>query len=169
MKRVVQLVMVAVALLSSAHRLPAPIVEEASPSPTRAPAHSAEPKPKRTVKPANEVSADSRKKTATPTPTPKRDLFDGTWSGYLKDNADYRTLVVSGHGSSVIEKSNYGTFNLKGVSDGVSLKWTNSGLGWGCSFTLVPNLDGKTAIHTASCTGMLGGTGNWSATFRRQQ
>ena len=149
------------------HRLLAPSQEETTATPT--PQHSATPKPKGTVKSANEASANSTKKTATPTPTLKRDLFDGTWSGYLKGNDDYRTLFVSGHGTLVTEKSKYGTFNLQATCDGVSLKWTNSGLGWGCSFTLVPNSDGKAAVHTATCAGLFGGNGSWSATFHREK
>ena len=167
--RVVPIVLIVVAFFSSAHRLPAPIVEETASSPTPAPAHSVKPKPKRTVKPANEDSANSAKKAGTPIPTPNQNLFDGTWSGYPTGD-DYRTLFISGHGNAVVEKSTkYGTYTRQPVCDGASLKWTPSWLGGSCSCIFVPNSDGKTATYSVSCSGITAVNGSWSVTLRREQ
>jgi hypothetical protein len=75
-------------LLASAHRLPAPIVEESTPTPT--PARSTEPKSKPATSQKAEASSDSS--------AARR--FDGTWKGTLVNKtaqADYSesyTLII---------------------------------------------------------------------------
>src|SRR5205809_4741548 len=78
--------LVATFLLVTVHQLPAPI-QEVPESPTPASEHSAKPKLKRTVKPkiTSENSEGSTKSRApSPTPSPRRNLFEGTWLGTLK-------------------------------------------------------------------------------------
>ena len=154
------LVVVVALLLSTTRQAPAPISEQ---SPTPAPEQSAKPKPKRTIT-----------KQQTPSPlqakaTPQRSPFDGTWVGTL-NNAPFvgtvqDTFVISGSGTSLIEK--LGTLSAKvfqATCDGSTVRWTNST----CANTLTPNPDGKTALVTINCTGVFGvGAYNISTAFRR--
>jgi len=161
--------LVAALLLITAQRLLAPI-QEVPESPTPVPEQSAKPKPKRTIKPkVTSERSESSTKRQTPSPlqskaTPQRNLFDGTWTGFLND--DHRTLFINSAGTVVTEKSvKWGTATWPATCDGVSMRCNTAG---GCSWTLTPNPDGKTAPATATCPGFLGiGAGTWSAVFRR--
>jgi hypothetical protein len=121
------------------------------------------PKPKRSIKPKASESSESSTKRPTSSPTPIRNPFDGTWRGFL--NANY-TMVISGTGTKVTQTTaEYGTSNWPATCDGVSMRWKTV---TGCSATLTPNPDGKTAIVTGSCSGFLGiGAGNWSGVFSK--
>jgi cytoskeletal protein RodZ len=80
------LLMVSV-LLITAHRLPAPIVEEEKPTP--AAEQSAKPKPKPTIKPkATRENSESATRRQTSSPPPKtqptqQNRFSGTWNGII--------------------------------------------------------------------------------------
>jgi cytoskeletal protein RodZ len=170
MKRTLVLFLAVALLLVTAHRLPAPI-QEVPESPTPAPEQSAKPKAKRTVKPkASESSESSTNKRATsPTPSPLRNPFDGTWSGTI-NNAPFvgtaeDTFVISASGTSVIDKLGKLSPKLfQTTYDGSTIKWTNST----CIDTLTPNPDGKTALVTINCTGVFGiGAYNTSTVFRK--
>jgi hypothetical protein len=170
MPRVVRVVIVGVALFLSAHRLPAPIVEETSPSTTPAPAHSAKPKP--TVKSKASESSGSSAKTQTSPVAPKtqpianRNPFDGTWIGTLERFYGDRTLVIIGQ--IIIEKgTQVGTHTWNTTRDGGSVRWSTP---IGCAWSLTPNADGNSAMVTVNCSGFMGvGSGSASAIFHRQQ
>lgn len=157
-------------LLVTAHRLPAPIVEESS---TPAPKQSAKPKPKRVSKPkaANENAeraAMPQKRTITPAATRNQNRFDGTWVGTLNNlpftgNVEF-TLVVTGNGTSVTEKSaNFGTNTFQVNCDGSTMRWET-----GSSWTLNPIAEGQTALVTCNNPGFFGvGAFSLSAVFRK--
>jgi hypothetical protein len=159
---------IVVAILLSAHRLPAPISEE---NPTPAPEKSAKPKPKRVVtKPENESPNTSRSRTKpAPAAAPIQNKFDGTWTGTIPNlpfvgNVDY-VFLVNGGGTSVTEKSaNFGTYSWQASGDGYIMRWNANGT----DFTLTPNSDGQTALVTANNPGFLGvGAFSLSTVFRR--
>ena len=158
-------------LVISAHRLPAPISEESTATP--APEQSAKPKSKRVSKPkaANENAeraAMSQKRTITPAATRNQNRFDGTWVGTLNNlpfagNVEF-TLVVTGNGTSVTEKSaNFGTNTFQVNCDGSTMRWET-----GSSWTLTPIAEGQTALVTCNNPGFFGvGAFSLSAVFRK--
>src|SRR5437773_2053624 len=86
-------------LLLSAHRLPAPITEE---NPTPAAKQSNRPKIKRS-------EGFTKSRPPSPTPSPPRNLFEGTWLGTLKalpfaGDVNY-TLTINAAGTVANEKS----------------------------------------------------------------
>jgi hypothetical protein len=161
---------IAALLLSSAHRLPAPI-QEVPETPTPAPAQSARPKSKQTVKAKGSEGSESPARRQTPSPMPRnqktlqQNLFDGTWVGSFQVD-DSRTLIIGAAGTVVTEKSvKYGTATWSATCDRASMRWKTAG---GCSWTLAPNPDGKTMLGAVTCPGFLGiGAGTWSTTFQR--
>jgi hypothetical protein len=177
-KRSLALLLIATLLLATAHRLPAPI-QEVPESPSPAPEQPTKPKPKRTVKPKTRESseASTKPKTSSPPPksqaTPERNSIDGTWTGTLNcpvgfgvGNGEVQfTLAISGTGTVVNVKSiPWGLEHGHRVSyDGKTLRWQT-----GSNWTLTPNADGKTALLTASASGLFGiNAFNSSATFHR--
>lgn len=68
------------ALLLTAHRLPAPIVEEDKPTPAPA----AKPRPKRTAETKTNQATQTSTTKSTPTPVPSK-RFAGTWSGIMPE------------------------------------------------------------------------------------
>jgi len=166
MRAIRQLCLISCLLLAFAHRLPAPIQEEA---PTPAPEKSAKPKPKRISKPENESSHAPRARTTrAPMSAPVQNKFDGAWTGTLNDlpfagNVDF-TLFVSGNGTAVTERSiNFGTNSFQASCDGVTMRWET-----GASWTLTPNSDGQTALITCNSDGFFGvGAFTLSTVFRR--
>jgi hypothetical protein len=168
--------LVIVALLISAHRLPAPISELAE-SPTPAPEQSAKPKAKRTVKPkASESSESSTNKRATsPTPSPLRNPFDGTWVGIFKAipfRGDIEfTFTITRTGTVVAARWSTGAGNYQSSCDGTSVKWTDRHFAqpspWHTTFT--PNSDGRTAVVACDNEGGTFGIGAYSSSviFRK--
>jgi hypothetical protein len=153
---------VALSILLIAQRSPAPISEETPVPKTEQPA---KPKPKRKT-----TSESSETKTRAPAAmaTPIQNKFDGTWMGTLNNlpfagNVDF-TLLVSGSGTAVIEKSvNYGTHPFQVNCDGSTMRWET-----GASWTLTPNPDGQTALITCNSGGFFGvGAFSLSTVFRR--
>jgi len=132
MKRTLVLFVSITLLLVTAHRLPAPIVEETTPTP--APQESAKPKPKRITKPKVTTK------------------FAGTWTGTIRFGpalvVDY-TLVINSAGSSVQEKSaQWGSHFYSATCDGKTVRWQT--LGTDSRWALTPNPDGKTALVTGT-------------------
>jgi hypothetical protein len=159
--------------LLTAHRLPAPIVEEEKPTP--ASEQSAKPKPKRTSEPeARRKSSESLTKRQTPSlqpknhATPQRNPIDGTWIGTL-NNIQF-TAVISGSGTVVRETSTDGTFTWNATYDGKTMRWSwQRPLLSGDSTATVIDANGKTALVTSKSGGaplLLGaGAHNTSAIF----
>lgn len=81
MKSFIRPLAVTIALLISAHRLPAPI-QEVPESPTPAPEQSAKPRSK--PKPRSEAS-ESAAAPARQKPSPKQSRFAGTWAGIMPE------------------------------------------------------------------------------------
>jgi hypothetical protein len=172
--RTSRLLLVAALLLITAHRLPAPI-QEVPENPTPALEQSAKPKPKRTTKPKvaadkaeSSVSVPQRARTAAHTATPNQNRFDGTWIGTLNNlpfagNVEF-TLMVTGNGMSVIEKSaNFGTNTFQVNCDSNTMSWVT-----GSSWTLTPNPDSQTALVTCNNPGFFGvGAFSLSTVFRK--
>ena len=78
MKRLAALFFGVIVLIVTAPRLPAPISEETTPSPT------AKPKPKRVTESQPDRSAKSPPPISSPTPSPHK-RFAGTWSGVMPE------------------------------------------------------------------------------------
>jgi hypothetical protein len=142
MKRNLVFCLLAALLLSTAHRLPAPI-QEVPESPTPVPQQSAKPKLKGTIKPkaASESSESSTK---------QRNAFDGTWVGTENLGGSVgniqSTQVISGSGAVVRSTSRLGTFIWSATCDGKTMQWSvKTKYGSGVR-TFTPNHDGKTAL-----------------------
>jgi len=69
-------------LFATAHRSPAPIVEEEKPTP--APEKSAKPRPKRPAETKKNGATQTSTAKSTPTPVPSK-RFAGTWSGVMPE------------------------------------------------------------------------------------
>jgi hypothetical protein len=150
-------------LLITAHRLPAPIVEEEKT--TRAPTTAQSEAPERKHHFARSTSAEKSpaqtetKTKAVPAPSsqgPTR--FAGTWTGVANVGMYGQinfTLVVDPTGGFVEESSStFGTHRCAAQREGNTLKW-KSGDWYQAGFhTLTPNLDGRNAIVTCG-NGML--------------
>src|SRR6266851_843890 len=102
MKRTLAFCLTATLLLSTAHRLPAPIQEE---RPTPAPQESAKPKPKEAIKPkvtseSSETSTKRPTSSATKTKaTSNRNPFDGVWAGTFGNSE--LLITISGSGTAI--------------------------------------------------------------------
>ena len=142
-----------VLLLSTAHRLPAPI-QEIPENPTPAPQQSAKPKAKRTSKSdstarESESSARSRLR---PTPVPvftKR--FAGTWKGMVATNnlvigagSHPATFVINSAENSIQETGPVGTFTHPATVSGNTLSF-KTGLFKEISVTMTIVGDGRSA------------------------
>ena|ERR1700730_4105427 len=142
MKRNLVFCLVAALLLSTAHRLPAPI-QEVPESPTPVPQQSAKPKLKRTIKPkATSESSESS--------TKQSNAFDGTWVGTENLGGSVgniqSTQVISGSGAVVRSTSRLGAFTWSATCDGKTMQWSvKTKYGSGVR-TFTPNNDGKTAL-----------------------
>jgi hypothetical protein len=145
----IRLFTVAIMLLISAHRLPAPI-QEVPESPTPAPEESAKSKPKRTTKAkvtseSSEISTKrqtaSSQTHSTQNPTP----FAGTWVAKTGFPAGV-TLIVSPAQDSAVVKGLpiWGDRAGRPIANGNTLSWTFLAEKW----TMVIAPDGKTAVVT---------------------
>jgi hypothetical protein len=144
MKRTPVLLIAFALLVVTAHRVPAPILEQ-SPTP-RPKSQSTKPPPKKEAK-----------------PTPQSNAFDGTWVGTEKLGSVgtiQSTQVISGSGTMVRSTSRLGAFTWNATRNGKTMQWSvNTKYGSGVRI-FTPNPDGKTAL-------MLFGSGTFqsSATF----
>jgi hypothetical protein len=160
------------ALLMITHRLPAPIVETPEKA-TPAPEQSAKPKPKRVTRQKIESESSQEKagqqiRTASPSPTPNQNPFEGVWVGTLNNlpftgNVEF-TLVVTAAGTAVTEKSaNFGSNSFQANCDGSTMRWET-----GSSWSLTPNPDRQTALVTCNNGGFFGvGAFSLSTVFRK--
>jgi hypothetical protein len=133
MHRFVKLLAVIGFLIIAAHRLPAPIEEEASPSPTA-----------------------TRQATAPPAPTATGPLlkrqaarFAGTWTGKIKfgNTSDVEfTFIINPEATSMIQKSKrFGEHAHPTTVNANTISWT-AGAKNAITWTLTPNSDGQTAV-----------------------
>lgn len=160
MKPGITLLVTAAVLLTTAHRLPAPI-QEVPEGPTPSPQQSAKPKPKQTIKPnvmSESLESSTKRQTSSPTPTPAPNAFAGTWVGTIKrgifGNVD-QTFVVNSAGSAVVDKSRLGSFNWQATCDGKKMTWRGAAMNASSyRWTLTPNADGKTAVVTENGPGV---------------
>ncbi len=156
MKRTLALLLTAVLLLITAHRLPAPI-QEVPESPTPAPAEQA--KAKKTQSKSKTIESEPKTKSASKpsaAPAPQGPArFAGTWTGTINQGMlgnPQVTIVVNANATSVTHSSNLsGAMGTHAATiNGDTLKWHTS-WGWanGLLWTLRPNPDGQTAITTS--------------------
>jgi len=171
--------LVIVALLISTHRLPAPISEIETPTPT--PKRSATPKPKRTVKSKASESSEPSPKGPKTSPqaksqaAAKRNAFDGTWKGRLtglSGKMPYEldvTLVVSGN--TMNSTLTGGGFDHVPWHTGDKLSFDGNTMRTASikgDWRLILNADGRTAVVTADCGFFCNmGQDHWSGTFTR--
>jgi hypothetical protein len=169
MKRPLASCLIATLLLSTTHRLPAPIQEQ---SPTPAPQESAKPKPKGAIKArvtseSSQTSTKPATSSATRTKaTSNRNPFDGVWTGALGSSSEL-LITISGSGTAIsylwVKLSKRG--EAPAICDGTTTRWTTKLTMGSCAWTLTPNSDGKTALVTANCPILLGYKN--SVVFRR--
>src|SRR2546429_2492328 len=153
---IIRLLLSIALLLIAAHRLPAPISEEPSPTPAE---QSAKPKPKRTIKSTDsrEGSEASTKRQTSPRPqiqrTPNSTPFVGTWSGtmnisffgdigytFLIDPAQATVKMWGTNKPSEIPQTTADVCRASVGADGISWNWS----AW--KWTLKPYPEGKTAL-----------------------
>jgi hypothetical protein len=155
MNRIVCILVLAIALLVFAPRLPAPISEETAPTPKPQPKREATPKPK-------------PKPEAKPKPTPNRS-FAGTWTGstadtwsngdtsttlwLIKISDDEKTALISWRGSG--EAANGPYYQATCIRFGSALSWSLKQMGenptWTCTDTLQLNSNGTASfVHSGS-------------------
>jgi hypothetical protein len=160
-------VLASLLLLGSAHRAPAPIVEEEKPSPT--PDHSEVPKRKHSKKPPAaewSPSPQAQPKTKQLATSGESSRFTGTWTGTINQGVQgdvSLSLTINANATSVQEVSRVGTFTHSAATGGNMLTWKS---GWlsEINWTFAPNGDGRTATVTSkSAFGV-----NGSATFHKQ-
>jgi len=143
----IKIVVAAILLLLGAQRLPAPIQEE-KPSPTAAPEQA---KTRSTKQPRSSSQSKNQANAS-------RNPFDGTWAGTFKAVpfvGDVELIVtITGRGTaiSMLYTKNGARFDSKGTCDGITTRWTAP---HNCAWTFTPSPDGKTAIATDSCPGLI--------------
>jgi hypothetical protein len=146
----IRLFAVALMLLISAHRLPAPI-QEVPESPTPAPEQSAQPKAKRTIKPkkTSESSESSTKRQTASSPqshpTQNPTPFAGIWIAKTGFPAGVTLIVSPAQDSAVVKGLPFwGDRAGRPVANGNTLSWTFLAEKW--NMVIAP--DGKTAVVT---------------------
>ena len=166
MRTFARLLLVCGLLLASAHRLPAPIIEqEDKPAPEKSEA----PKRKRATKSTEDSSSaqtETKVKTFRASVSQGPARFAGTWSGKIKQGLlghVASSLTVNANGTSVELSHNLGGNTRPATISGNSLTW-KSGVAGEITWTLIPNSDGQTAQIT-----MKGLMLNDATTFRRGQ
>jgi cytoskeletal protein RodZ len=169
MSRVAKLIGLSlVAFLLTAHRLPAPIVEEEKSTP--AAEQSEAPKRKRSTRSTTTEKSSAQTETRTqaaPAPVvqgPAR--FAGTWNGKINQGLLGHvptSVTIDSNATSVELNRNLGGGNRAATTNGNSISW-HSGVAGEITWTLIPNGDGQTAQVT-----MKGMLLNDTVTFRRGQ
>jgi hypothetical protein len=158
MNRTTRLLFTFILLLSTVHRLPAPIIEEQKPTP--AAERPAKPKAKHKI--VRESSEESTKRQASPTPKTQAisngSVCDGTWTGHYKTGLAgdiQHTLVISGSGTVVQETDSVGSYTSRAKCDGTTTRWDWKVNSAGNSM-FTPNRDGRTAVLTVHAVSILG-------------
>jgi hypothetical protein len=149
-KSFIRILAVTIALLISAHRLPAPI-QEVPESPT--PEQSTKPKPKRTVKPKASESSESSTKHQTSSPQPKNQAtptqlrFAGTWNGIMNcgmvGNIEH-TIAIDAQNSMTVWQTNNPSARASGPAQ-ISGDTITGTYGWNGTWAVTPYPDGQTA------------------------
>ena len=162
---------VAVTIVLSTARAPAPITEE-TPTPSKTPIERATPKRTRNHQ-SGRRSGEASGRTPLPTPkkqaTPTQAVAAGRWVGTLPDvpgKGDVvMTLTVNTTATAVSENSGSYFHTSPATFDGVTLMWTSM---YNCRYTLTPRPDGQTAVVTEACPGVFGVSAySTSTTFRK--
>jgi hypothetical protein len=161
-------------LLATAHRLPAPIQEipeNPTPAPQesvsqRKPKHSAKSKPNAEQREASNKRHESTQVTQIKAGRPEnKSRCGGVWLGVLNfgilGNAD-ETLTIDPTGTVVVEKNQFGSATHPATWDGATVRFQSGALNE-IAFTLAPNVDGQTAVVTATSLFM----SNPGAAFRK--
>lgn len=155
MRHRLRLFAIAIAILvTSAHRLPAPI-QEVPESPTPAPEQSTKTKPRRiiTLKNAGKSSESSTKRpTSSPQPksqsTPTQPRFAGTWAGIINcgilGNIEH-TLVVDSTQTSMKVWQTQNPAEHSSGSPHITGDTIIADHGWGRVWSVTPYADGQTA------------------------
>jgi hypothetical protein len=165
MTRIFRVVIVATAIFTSAQRLPAPIVEQESPTPT--PQQSASPKRKQTKAREETSNTSSHRQTPSPPvknqPSPTTPQFGGSWTGHFKVTgvllmASEDTFVISPLQKSLQWIVNQGGSDHTAVALGNSISWKSGSFSEiNCKLTM--HSDGRTAdIRMTSMWGSASGT-----------
>src|SRR3984893_16117412 len=121
-----RVLLVSLLLSITVDRLPAPISEVETPTPT--PARPSQLKSKGTVK--HETGSENSGTATTPKSSPpktrassSRSAFAGTWFGVRKEQKGDTTLIINAAVTVVAERSGYGTFSWAAMCDGVTVRW----------------------------------------------
>ena len=135
------------ALLIAAHRLPAPIVEETTPTPGPEQSAKSKPKPLPKPKPKSETS-ESATNPVRQQPSPKQSRFAGTWVGTMPEvpwgNVATELVVDQTETTMVWQESGARKGLVKAQLSGNTLQ--ASFPGWARPiWSLTPEPDGKTA------------------------
>lgn len=156
-----RLALIALLLFTSAHRLPAPIIETPD-NPTPAPEQASKLKWKRSARPKSRTTGSDNTSAQAPASLgPGR--FAGNWFGTISHQiwGDIKVpLVINANGSSV--KMTAG--ERPATVNGETITW-KAGLFNEITWTLTPQKDGTTALVTSKS--VVGG--NSTATFTRTQ
>jgi hypothetical protein len=144
LKRTVRTCLIVAVLLITAHRLPAPIVEE---NPTPARERVAKSKPKRTAE--SKSSSSAAKPSATPAPLPTR-RFAGTWVGTIPafpTGPQETVLVVNADESTMTHTwvGNPPTRTVQAQINGGTIQATFPNGVATYTFSITPAPDGTTA------------------------
>ncbi len=141
-------------LVASGQRLPAPITEVATPTPSPQESPGPQLRPGEKWKPEAEQGKQSGAKESPATiPHPQTAArFTGTWSGKITFGTSgvvELTLIVNSSATSLIQKSKASGEHSHATNyTGSTLSW-KGGRNDGFSFTLAPNADGQTAAVTS--------------------
>ena len=159
-----------ITLVLTAHRLPAPIIEEERSTPAPAPQQSEAPKPKHSPRPTTTEQSSSPTETrAKPAPAsasqgPAR--FAGTWTGKVNQGLlghVATSFTIDSSANSVELSHNLGGGTKRATITGNSISW-KSGVAGEVTWMLTPNSDGQTAQ-----VNMKGTVLSDTTTFRRGQ
>lgn len=154
MKSFIRILAVIIALLITAHRLPAPI-QEVPESPTPAPEQSAKPKPKRTAKArVTSESSESSTKNQTSSAQPKNQAtpvqlrFAGTWNGIMNcgiaGNIEHTIAIDVAQNSMTVWQTTNPSARVSGPAQ-MSGDTITGSYGWNGNWEVTPYPDGQTA------------------------
>ena len=154
MRRLLCTTTIALAFLTAAERLPAPIVEEEKATPAPATEQAEAPKKKHSKKSTSTAEqspspqSETKKKPAPVMSGPAR--FAGTWTGKVNQGLlghVETSFTIDPTGASVELSENLGGGSKKVTTNGNSITW-KSGVAGEITWTLTPNSDGQTAQVT---------------------
>jgi hypothetical protein len=153
MKTPLRVGLVVLLLVASRERLPAPITEVATPTPSPQESPSPQLRPGEKWKPdAEQAKQSDAKESPAATSHPQTAArFAGTWRGKITFGTSgvvELTLIVNSSATSLIQKSKAGEYSHATTYTAGTLSW-KGGRNNGFSFTLAPNANGQTAVVTS--------------------